>query len=82
VKTSQTGSFTLTLSPSANSSITGPGDLQAASASVYYTVRIYIPKITLSGVISPTDKRMLIGQKLVASVDLDGLPHTAPPTYS
>ncbi len=74
VKQNPGTSFTMTCSPTAFCSHwLGLGGFMPGWASVSYKVETFPIRLNLVGIVSPTDKRILIGQKLRATVDLDGL---------
>ncbi len=78
-------SFTYTCEPSANAFLTEPSTtgLPAGGVSVNYSVAAFSCRIRLLGVLNPvTDKRLLIGQQLRATVDLGGLPATGQTQYT
>ncbi len=78
-------SFTRPCNPTASAvkAQGGPSPWQTASAGVSYIAGVYYPSLTISGVIDPaTDHRLLIGQRLTATVSLGGLPTGAGDSYS
>ncbi|MBV6490018.1 MAG: hypothetical protein CNCCGFBP_00408 [Fimbriimonadaceae bacterium] len=78
-------SFTVTCDPSAEAFLEEgwlPGAI-AGGVNVTYSARAFACRIRLVGVQNPVvDKRLLIGQKLRATVDLGGLPVTGATQFS
>jgi hypothetical protein len=75
VKTNPGQSFTFTCTPTASAVLgeNSPSGLPAGSVGVSYQAFVFPVRLRLVGVIDPVkDKRILLGQKLRASVDLGG----------
>jgi hypothetical protein len=74
VKTNPGQSFTFTCTPAASAVLgeNSPSGLPAGSVGVTYEAFVYPVRLNLVGVLSASDKRLLIGQRLRAALTLGG----------